>query len=216
MLIANLGFGLADGAFLNAIRLSQIHDGLEFDARQLLPKEWIEALLATGLATGSPSLFYVRGSAEFHDWIMKQRSSARTGGQATKRKVATGLATGLAVAGPSSSSSSSRTRIRNIVRLAPDDPSFLEALRAINRELGTNYRPLKTNHSLIVPRLTEGASIQDLVDVARLKKSQWADDPKMRGYLRPKTLYNQTNFESYLAEMKAERERQEHNAELFG
>ena len=108
MLICALGFKEADGAMLNAIKLSQDHDGLSFDASRLLPKEWIDALLSTGLAEGSPTAFYVKGSKEYHNWITKQRESARRGGMANKNKInKLPEASGYPVAEPSSSSSSS-------------------------------------------------------------------------------------------------------------
>ena len=37
-----------------------------------------------------------------------------------------------------------------------------------------------------------------------IKTSQWLNDKKMNIYLRPKTLFNASNFESYLNEIRKE------------
>lgn len=111
MLMLKLGFKEADGAMLNAIKLSQDYNGQAFDASKILPKEWINALIDTGLADGTPRNFYVSGSKEHHDWILRQRELAKRGGQATKNKISS-LQEAIArpVAGPSSSSSSTTSK----------------------------------------------------------------------------------------------------------
>lgn len=56
---------------------------------------------------------------------------------------------------------------------------------------------------LIKARMEEGHSIQDFKKVHRKKQKEWGDDPKMKKYLRPETLYSQ-KFDRYLNEPEPE------------
>lgn len=56
------------------------------------------------------------------------------------------------------------------------------------------------NKKMIIARLKEGRTQQDFIDVIDKKCEQWLDNEKMAMYLRPKTLFNKTNFENYLNE----------------
>lgn len=81
-----------------------------------------------------------------------------------------------------------------------------ETLEKINQAIGSKFRPVEANLKFIRARLFEGATVQELIDVATLKKNQWGSDPEMRKYLRVETLYNATKFQSYLAEVDQAKE----------
>lgn len=68
----------------------------------------------------------------------------------------------------------------------------------LNEKAGTNYRTTgaKTK-SLIRARIAEGFTEDDFRTVIDHKCGEWLSDPKMRGFLRPETLFG-TKFESYL------------------
>lgn len=76
-----------------------------------------------------------------------------------------------------------------------------EILEYLNQKTGKKFS-LKSKHisSLISARFNEGHTIEDFQKVIDLKTSQWLNDPKMDAYLRPKTLFSASNFESYLNE----------------
>ena len=120
MLTIKLGAIMADGVFLNAIKLSQDHNGLPFDPKGLLLDEWVEALIDVGLAKKTPEGLVVSGSEKYHSWLLSQREKSKKGGEATKRKInslkgpttrpttrPSGRPTTRPTGGPSSSSSSS-------------------------------------------------------------------------------------------------------------
>lgn len=68
----------------------------------------------------------------------------------------------------------------------------------LNEQTGANYRPAsKATQAKIHARLAEGYTVEDFVAVIDKKCAEWLDDPKMRAYLRPETLFG-TKFESYL------------------
>lgn len=80
------------------------------------------------------------------------------------------------------------------------------ALKEINKAIGTKFRPVKANLKFLMARLSEGATIEEMVDVAKLKSNEWRDNPDMRKYIRIETLYNATKFQSYLAEVEQAKE----------
>lgn len=68
----------------------------------------------------------------------------------------------------------------------------------LNEQTGANYRPeSKATQTKIHARLAEGYTVEDFVAVIDKKCAEWLNDPKMRAYLRPETLFG-TKFESYL------------------
>jgi uncharacterized phage protein (TIGR02220 family) len=78
--------------------------------------------------------------------------------------------------------------------------SALEVLMFLNERAGRSFEPL-ANLDLILGRLREGASVEDCKAVVQSKCEQWASDEKMSQYLRPKTLFNKTNFATYKGEI---------------
>lgn len=77
----------------------------------------------------------------------------------------------------------------------------VEILSFLNLKTKRKYRPVKSNLKLIIARLSSGVDFQDCKSLIARKVLQWEKDFKMKEYLRPKTLFNETNFEQYLGEM---------------
>ena len=75
----------------------------------------------------------------------------------------------------------------------------------LNKTTGTKFR-LKTSATkrLISARYKEGFRARHFKYVIDIKCSQWLNDPKMKKYLRPQTLFG-TKFESYLNETEVKR-----------
>ena len=76
----------------------------------------------------------------------------------------------------------------------------LEVLIFLNDKAGRNYQP-QANLDLILARLSDGATVEDLRAVVAKKCREWKGDEKMSQYLRPKTLFNRTNFAQYQGEL---------------
>lgn len=76
-----------------------------------------------------------------------------------------------------------------------------EILDFLNSKTGRDYQPVKANLHLILARLNEGASVSDLRAVIAKKCREWQGNEKMAEYLRPKTLFNATNFAQYRGEL---------------
>ena len=79
--------------------------------------------------------------------------------------------------------------------------SCLEVLQFLNEKTGRRYQPVKANINLIAARLREGATVTQCRQVIAKKCREWRDDPNQEIYLRPKTLFNATNFANYQGEV---------------
>lgn len=83
--------------------------------------------------------------------------------------------------------------------------AFERDLKAIidyfNERCGTRYTYRNQSvNKMIHARLSEGFTVDDFRTVIDTKASKWGNDPKMRDYLRPTTLFSPTHFEAYLNE----------------
>lgn len=77
----------------------------------------------------------------------------------------------------------------------------IEVLNFLNEKTGRNYQPVKANINLIAARIKEGATVIQCRQVIAKKCREWRDDPNREIYLRPKTLFNATNFAQYQGEL---------------
>nr|WP_106782757.1 conserved phage C-terminal domain-containing protein [Lysinibacillus timonensis] len=76
-------------------------------------------------------------------------------------------------------------------------------IQYLNARTNQNYRVNNPSTiRFIKARLREGYQLEDFKRVIDVKVRQWLKDPKMKIYLRPKTLFNPTNFENYLVESR--------------
>lgn len=82
---------------------------------------------------------------------------------------------------------------------------YKEIIDYFNEKAGTKYRyTTKSTQTSINGRLNDGFSVDDFKMVIDVKVKKWLNDPKMRDYLRPETLFAASHFESYLNESIAE------------
>lgn len=85
---------------------------------------------------------------------------------------------------------------------APIQPKELdpteEVIVHLNQRVGTHYRPTTAStRKLVKARLKEGFTVDDFKMVIDKKCAEWLNNPSMREYLRPETLFG-NKFESYL------------------
>lgn len=80
-------------------------------------------------------------------------------------------------------------------------PKARAVLDWLNRKASKNFPPTEPTLRLIEARLHEGVHDWQLKAIVSSKVDAWAGDPKMREYLRPKTLFNATNTANYLGEL---------------
>lgn len=77
----------------------------------------------------------------------------------------------------------------------------LEILDYLKQVTGTNFRPIKSNLTLISALFKNGYQQEEIVEVIQLKVVAWKNNPVMAPYLRPSTLFKLSNFDNYLNEL---------------
>ncbi len=85
-----------------------------------------------------------------------------------------------------------------------------EILQYLNEITGSKFRPIKTNLTKI-DALLKDFTHEEIILVIQVKTFQWRNNPTMAGYLRPSTLFRQSNFENYINEV----ERLKNNPQLY-
>jgi uncharacterized phage protein (TIGR02220 family) len=76
-------------------------------------------------------------------------------------------------------------------------------LKYLNERTGKHFSGSKEAIALINGRLGEGRTLDDFIRVIDIKAAKWENDPKMRDFLRPSTLFRSGHFEEYLNEAPA-------------
>lgn len=71
----------------------------------------------------------------------------------------------------------------------------------LNVRTGKAYQHVPANVDPIVGLLKAGATTVQIRQVIVSRARKWHGDPKMEEYLRPKTLFNRTNFANYVGEL---------------
>lgn len=90
--------------------------------------------------------------------------------------------------------------IENDIEIKDEVKNVIEYL---NSRARTNFRS-NTDKAIkhIKARFNEKFTLQDFIDVIDNRVDKWANDPKMKEYLRPETLFG-SKFESYLQDSKS-------------
>lgn len=112
--------------------------------------------------------------------------------------------------------------LKNIVGLAPDATPLASAepkinghnqasddrrdlaegvLEFLNLKAHRRFRPVPANVDPIVARFKEGFTPLECRQVVVKKIREWGHDEKMEEFIRPKTLFNRTNFANYAGEL---------------
>ena len=79
-----------------------------------------------------------------------------------------------------------------------NDVPYVEVINHLNDVAGTKYKSsTKKTQSLIRARFEEGFTLNDFKRVIDIKTNEWRNDPKMKKFIRPETLFS-PKFEGYL------------------
>lgn len=83
--------------------------------------------------------------------------------------------------------------------IQPKEPDHVEEIvDHLNQRAGTHYKPTSAStRKLIKARLKEGFTVDEIKLVIDKKCAEWLNNPSMREYLRPETLFG-NKFEGYL------------------
>ena len=82
---------------------------------------------------------------------------------------------------------------------AHDESIHADIIAFLNEQTGSRFKPtIKRTKDLITGRLKEGYTVEDFKRVIAFKAKEWGRDPHMKKFLKPSTLFAQSNFEAYL------------------
>ncbi|MGO0038427.1 phage replisome organizer N-terminal domain-containing protein [Streptococcus suis] len=86
-------------------------------------------------------------------------------------------------------------------------------IQYLNQETGHVYKFISTHTKFIQARYKDGYTLEDFKKVIDTKVAQWKNNTEMAKYLRPKTLFSPSNFDSYLNEMPKRVQTEQDNIE---
>ena len=141
---------------------------------------------------------------------IKRKSAGAKGYQAKAKQLPTKSLASASTLTPTPTLTPSPTTTENQLLLSgkpdvavPLRETAKQVLEFLNAKTGRRYQPVRANLALIEARLRDGATADELRAVVAKKCREWRGDPKMNEFLRPKTLFNATNFASYQGELHA-------------
>jgi len=89
-----------------------------------------------------------------------------------------------------------------------------EILNYLNGKTGKKFTSRsKSSVKMIKDRLREGYVVDEFKAVIDNKTAAWGNNPDMKVYLRPETLFRPSHFDSYLNDVEDEKARQKRKAE---
>ena len=91
----------------------------------------------------------------------------------------------------------------------------VEILNKLNEITGSKFRLIKSNLTKIKSLLKAGFTEVEIIEVIQLKNLQWSNNPEMSGYLCPKTLFRESNFEKYYNEVQQVKQNPEMYAKYY-
>ena len=83
----------------------------------------------------------------------------------------------------------------------PKDLVEKKLLDILNSKSGKKFKPVESNLKFLRARLKEGHTEKDIIDVIERKILEWQNDPEMKQYIRPATLFNAEKFNQYIGEI---------------
>lgn len=84
-----------------------------------------------------------------------------------------------------------------------DEQDEFRVLDHLNRAAGLRYQKSRSSLGPIRGRLAEDFTAEELILAVDYTIAKWADDAKMRDYVRPETIFRQGKFPAYLGSAQA-------------
>lgn len=93
-----------------------------------------------------------------------------------------------------------QSSIDELKKVSPKNYHLYIPIQYLNQETGHAYKFIATHTKFIQARYKDGYTLEDFKKVIDTKVAQWKNNSQMAQYLRPKTLFSPSNFDSYLNE----------------
>ncbi|CYY28182.1 phage replisome organizer N-terminal domain-containing protein [Streptococcus suis] len=94
-----------------------------------------------------------------------------------------------------------QSSIEELRKTNPKNYPIYIPIQYLNQETGHTYKFIATHTKFIQARYKDGYTLEDFKKVIDTKVAQWKNNTEMAKYLRPKTLFSPSNFDSYLNEV---------------
>ncbi|NQS63499.1 prephenate dehydrogenase [Streptococcus suis] len=94
-----------------------------------------------------------------------------------------------------------QSSIDELKKVSPKNYPIYIPIQYLNQETGHTYKFIATHTKFIQARYKDGYTLEDFKKVIDTKVAQWKNNTEMAKYLRPKTLFSPSNFDSYLNEV---------------
>ncbi|HEM6196948.1 TPA: phage replisome organizer N-terminal domain-containing protein [Streptococcus suis] len=94
-----------------------------------------------------------------------------------------------------------QSSIDELKKVSPKNYHLYIPIQYLNQETGHTYKFIATHTKFIQARYKDGYTLEDFKKVIDTKVAQWKNNTEMAKYLRPKTLFSPSNFDSYLNEV---------------
>lgn len=94
-----------------------------------------------------------------------------------------------------------QSSIDELKKVSPKNYHLYIPIQYLNQETGHTYKFIVTHTKFIQARYKDGYTLEDFKKVIDTKVAQWKNNSQMAQYLRPKTLFSPSNFDSYLNEV---------------
>lgn len=94
-----------------------------------------------------------------------------------------------------------QTSIEELKKVSAKNYHLYIPIQYLNQETGHTYKFIATHTKFIQARYKDGYTLEDFKKVIDTKVKQWKNNTEMAKYLRPKTLFSPSNFDSYLNEV---------------
>ncbi|HEL2203754.1 phage replisome organizer N-terminal domain-containing protein [Streptococcus suis] len=106
-----------------------------------------------------------------------------------------------------------QSSIEELRKTNPKNYPIYIPIQYLNQETGHTYKFIATHTKFIQARYKDGYTLEDFKKVIDTKVAQWKNNIEMAKYLRPKTLFSPSNFDSYLNEMPKRVQTEQDNIE---
>ncbi|HEM3122670.1 TPA: phage replisome organizer N-terminal domain-containing protein [Streptococcus suis] len=94
-----------------------------------------------------------------------------------------------------------QSSIDELKKVSPKNYHLYIPIQYLNQETRHTYKFIATHTKFIQARYKDGYTLEDFKKVIDTKVAQWKNNSQMAKYLRPKTLFSPSNFDSYLNEV---------------
>ncbi|HFI0164219.1 TPA: phage replisome organizer N-terminal domain-containing protein [Streptococcus suis] len=106
-----------------------------------------------------------------------------------------------------------QSSIEELKKTNPKNYHLYIPIQYLNQETGRTYKFIATHTKFIQARYKDGYTLEDFKKVIDTKVAQWKNNTEMAKYLRPKTLFSPSNFDSYFNEMPKRVQTEQDNIE---